>query len=312
MPDIFLTQYRDELSSIWDGVVRASRNGTFLHLRDYMGYHANRFDEQSLIAIKQGKPVAVFPCNRVEDRIVSHGGLTYAGLIYVNDVRATDTLAIFKQMADFFRGLGCKSLTYKAIPHIFHRYPAEDDLYALFRLGGRLARRDLSTVVPVSNRIKWSDSRKSTIRKAEKQGLVVCEGDFLEPFHALLTQAVRKFGTSPVHSLEELQLLKTLFPQQIRLFGAFKENELLAGALIYDFGHVVHSQYLATSDEGKSRGALDLVLARLLDHEFFQRQSFSFGVSTEQQGHYLNEGLVFQKEGFGGRSVVHDFYELEL
>lgn len=312
MSEFFVKPYREEAKSIWDGVVRASRNGNFLHLRSYMGYHVCRFDEQSLVIYKHEKPVAVLPCNRVKDQIVSHSGLTYAGLIFGNEVRATDVLSIFDQIAGYFRDLGCKSLTYKAIPHVFHRYPAEEDLYALFRLGARLTRRDLSTVVQVNNRIRWSDSRKNTIRKAEKLGLSVSEENFLESFHALLTRSLQRFGTKPVHSLEEMQLLKSRFPDQIRLVGAYKENKLLAGALIYDFGHVAHSQYLASSEEGKLFGALDLVLARLLDREFSQHQYFSFGVSTEHEGHYLNEGLVFQKEGFGGRAVVHDFYELEL
>jgi hypothetical protein len=34
---------------------------------------------------------------------------------------------------------------------------------------------------------------------------------------------------------------------------------------------------------------------------------FSFGVSTESNGRILNEGLLWQKESFGARSVVHDF-----
>jgi len=87
---------------------------------------------------------------------------------------------------------------------------------------------------------------------------------------------------------------------------------LLAGALVYDFGHVAHTQYLASSDEGREFGALDFLLANLLDTVYANRRYFSFGISTEQEGRYLNEGLIFQKEGFGGRAVVHDFYELEL
>lgn len=312
MTEFILTPFRENNKTIWDGVVRSSRNGNFLHLRDYVDYHAHRFDEQSLIIYKQSKPVAVFPCNRVENRIVSHGGLTYAGLIYCKNVRATDTLAIFEELGDYFRKLGCKSLTYKAIPHVFHNYPAEEDLYALYRLGARLTNRDLSTVVPIKNRIKWSDSRKNTIRKAEKRGIVVYEGDFLESFHALLTQSLQKLRTRPVHSLQELKLLKSRFPDRIRLFGAFYGDMLLAGALIFDFGQVAHSQYLANSEEGKSLGALDLVLSHLLSHVLLQHHYFSFGISTEKQGQYLNEGLIFQKEGFGGRAVVHDFYDLEL
>ena len=109
-----------------------------------------------------------------------------------------------------------------------------------------------------------------------------------------------RFGANPVHTPQELRLLKSRFPDQIRLFGAFVGDQLFAGALVYDFGHVVHSQYLATSEEGKAVGALDYLLAHLLDEVSRQKQHFSFGISTENNGQYLNEGLVFQKEGFGG------------
>ena len=138
-----------------------------------MEYHAYRFDEQSVIVSKKGRPVAVFPCNRVDERIVSHGGLTYAGLIYGNDLRAADVLEIFLRIAEHYRIIGCRSLNYKAIPHVFHRYPTEEDLYALFRNGARLVRRDLSTVVPIANRMKDSDSRRRTPSKGDKARCIV-------------------------------------------------------------------------------------------------------------------------------------------
>lgn len=312
MVDFSLMPYGDNLIAEWDAVVRLSKNGNFLHLRGYMGYHAAFFDEQSVIVLKRGRAVAVFPANRLGKEIISHGGLTYGGLIYGDELRSVDTLAIMDLLAAHYRRLGYCLLTYKAIPHIFHRYPAEEDLYALYRLGAALVRRELSTAVYLPCRLKLSDSRKNTIRKAEKQGIEVKESIFFDAFHALLANALLRHGKNPVHSLSELIMLRNRFPAQMRLFGAFQHGKLLAGALIYDFGHVVHSQYLATSDEGKATGALDLILAHLLDHEFSQRDYFSFGISTEENGHYLNEGLVFQKEGFGGRAIVHDFYQLEL
>ena len=41
-------------------------------------------------------------------------------------------------------------------------------------------------------------------------------------------------------------------------------------------------------------------------------EDFDFGVSTEQRGSYLNEGLIFQKEGFGGRAICYDTYAIDL
>lgn len=277
-----------------------------------MDYHAHRFDERSVLVEKNAKLVAVFPCNRIDDQIISHGGLTYGGLIYGNDLHAIEVLEIFNMLMQYYKKLGARTIIYKAIPHVFHRYPAEEDLYALFRLGGKLVRRDISSVISIKDKLKYSDSRKNTVRKAQKQGVVVQEGDFLTEYYNLLSGVLEKFKSHPVHSLPELQLLASRFPEKIRIFGAFKEARLLGGAIVYDFGHIAHTQYLAVSEEGREIGALDYTLAHLLDAPFSHHQYFSFGISTEQAGKKLNEGLIFQKEGFGGRGVVHDFYELEL
>lgn len=312
MKKIALAVFDEKLSQIWDAVVRSSKNGNFLHLRDYISYHAHRFDEHSLIVLKNGKPIAVFPCNRTDDHVVSHGGLTYGGLIYGTELGAAEVLEVMEEVASLYRSNGFRRILYKAIPHIFHRYPADEDLYALHRLGAHLVRRDLSSAVQLNNRPKLSDSRKNTIRKGLKNGVVIRETDGLFEFHPLVTSALALHGAKPIHTLAELELLKGRFPSQIRLFGAYVSGTMIAGALIYDFGPVVHTQYLASSPEGRSIGALDFLLAHFLDDIFATRQFFSFGISTEDQGRYLNEGLLFQKESFGGRAVIHDFYELEL
>ncbi|WP_434782239.1 GNAT family N-acetyltransferase [Ferrovum myxofaciens] len=312
MSKFALMVYDTSLFGTWDSVVNKSKNGNFLHLRNYMDYHAHRFDERSVIVEKNAKPVAIFPCNRLGNQVVSHGGLTYGGLIYGNDLHTIEILEIFGMLMQHYKQMGASTLVYKAIPHIFHRYPAEEDLYALFRSGAQLVRRDISSVIPLKEKLKYSDSRKNTIRKAEKQRVVVQEGDFLTEYHALLSSVLEKFESQPVHSLLELQLLKNRFPENIRVFCAFKDERLLGGAIMYDFGHVAHTQYLATSEEGKEIGALDYTLAYLLDGPFSSHKYFSFGISTEKNGMHLNEGLIFQKEGFGGRGVVHDFYEMRL
>jgi Acetyltransferase (GNAT) domain len=112
--------------------------------------------------------------------------------------------------------------------------------------------------------------------------------------------------------VDELKLLQSRFPDSIRLFGSYKEERLLASALVYDFGQVAHVQYVANSEEGREVGAPDMIIAHLIENVFSSRRYFSFGSSNEQEGRYLNEGLIFQKEGFGGRGVAQDFYELDL
>ena len=296
----------------WDEVVRKSKNGNFLHLRNYMDYHSHRFNDVSVLIEKSGKTVAAFPANRCGEDIVSHDGLTYGGLIYGTRTHTTDILEIFYLLVEHYRKTGACRLVYKPVPHIYHRYPAEEDLYSLFRLGAVLVRRDIASVVSLQNRIGLSELRTRSVRKSKEFSLEIREGDFVDRYHALLTDVLARFHVKPVHSSDELILLKNRFPNNIRLFGAFLENRLLAGTIVYDFGHVAHTQYLANSLADREICALDAVIFNLIEHVFSQYRYFSFGISTENRGRHLNEGLIFQKEGFGARGVVHDCYELRL
>ena len=83
---------------------------------------------------------------------------------------------------------------------------------------------------------------------------------------------------------------------------------LLAGALIFNYGHIWHTQYLASSDAGRELGALDLVIDSVIDEARSNGVTYlSFGASTEEAGTALNQGLIWQKESYGARSITHDF-----
>ena len=72
-----ITAYDNAWRKAWDDFVLASKNGTFLFMRGYMEYHADRFTDSSLIVTGEGdRIVALLPANRTGDTIVSHGGLT--------------------------------------------------------------------------------------------------------------------------------------------------------------------------------------------------------------------------------------------
>ena len=296
----------------WDGLVERSRNGNMLHRRAYMDYHADRFVDRSLVVERNDEIVAVFPANIRDRQVTSHGGLTYAGLIMSHALRAESTLAVFAQIGEHYRANDVERVVYKAVPHLFHAYPAEEDLYALYRLGAQLKRRDLSSVIALQEPFQFTQGRRHAIGKARKAGVQCQVADRLDGFHALLSEVLQRHGASPTHSLSELCLLQARFPGQIVLHEARREDVLLAGVLVYDLGNVVHTQYMAASKEGRHLDALTFLLAELIDREYADRRYLSFGISTEREGTVLNEGLVAQKEYFGARSVVHDFYEWVL
>jgi hypothetical protein len=308
---ISLKPYSTEDAALWDQMVRQSCNGNLLHLRGYMDYHSDRFDDCSLILLRNQKPVAVFPASRSGETVSSHGGLTYGGLLHTEDLGTHDTLLAFAAIREHYRAFGVQTIVYKAIPAVFHRQPCQNDLYALTWAGAKLIRRDASSVIHLQEPFSFSKGRKWAINKAKKCGVTVQQSQDFEGFHALLSQVLGKFGAKPTHSCAELKLLSGRFPDAITLQVAQQQDTLLAGVVAYDFGHVVHTQYMANSDDGREIGALDLLVAELIA-KYRDRRFFSFGISTEEQGMKLNAGLIAQKEAFGARTVVHDFYSWPL
>lgn len=299
-------------ANAWDALVGRSRNGNLLQLRGYMDYHADRFADASLVVERNDEVVAVFPANIRDGTVTSHAGLTYAGLIASHALRAESTLAVFEQMGSHYRAQGVARVIYKAVPHVFHAYPAEEDLYALHRLGARLIRRDLSSVIALQEPFHFTQGRRHAIAKAGKAGVVVWNQADPTEFHALLSAVLRRHDASPTHDLVELRLLQSRFPDQIVLHEARMGGELLAGVVVYDFGRTVHTQYMAASEAGRQLDALSFLLAGLIGDVYADRRYFTFGISTEHEGRDLNTGLVAQKEYFGARAVVHDFYEWTL
>lgn len=309
---ISISRYNLELKDNWDRFVSESKNGVFQLYRDYMDYHSDRFVDHSLVIMKKNKIIALFPANEKNGEVISHGGLTFGSLIIGFDTRGNEVLEIFELIITYYKNLEIKSILYKCIPSIFHQYPCEEDLYALFRCDAKLVRRDISSAIKIVDKIKFSESKKQAVTKCTNLGVVVSENTNLEEYWVLLEEVLSKFDTKPVHTCAEITMLKSNFPNEIRLFEARKDNELLAGLIIFDFGNVVHTQYMANSQEGRKLGALDYINSYLLNEEFATKNYYSFGISTEEGGRYLNTGLLQQKEMMGGRGIVNDFYLIEL
>ena len=308
-----ITRYSPSDRDEWDRFLATARAGLFLFARDYMDYHADRFVDHSLLCHQEGRLVALLPASLHEDTLISHGGLTFGGLVSDASMSTSLMMTIFAHLNRYLCDRGISRLLYKAVPHIYHEVPAEEDLYALFRSGARLYRRDVTFTIALARRLPFQERRRRGIKKARAADVVVRQDADLEAFWPILEgNLTSRHGVRPVHSLAEICLLRQRFPDNIKLFAAYRGSALLAGVLVYEHRRVVHAQYISSSEEGKRLGALDLVFDHLISEHYRQHDYFDFGISTEEQGKVLNVGLSEQKEGFGGRSVVHDFYELHL
>lgn len=310
-----IVRYTSEQKNNWNQFVSNSKNGTFLFDRNYMDYHADRFKDHSIMIFRKGKLYALLPGNEKDGTFCSHQGLTYGGLIMNDKVTALEMVEVFALINDYLREQDFLKVVYKAVPWIYHQRPAQEDLYAMFRNSKslRIIGRNISSTIVQNNKIKFIESRKSGIRKAVANQITIRKSDDLAAFWEILdTNLKNKYGVAPVHTLEEIQLLQSRFPQNIKLYLAYKDDVALGGTLLYLTKQVVHTQYISANLEGKELGVLDMLFDFIINQEYTNYPYFDFGQSTEEMGHVLNESLIFQKEGFGGRGMCYDIYEYDL
>ena len=257
---------------------------------------------------------ALLPANVKDDVLTSHGGLTYGGLVMSSRCSAKGVQEVFAAMNTYLSGMGVRRVVYKAIPWIYHQLPAEEDLYALTSIShATLIIRDISSAVIGDRPVKFSESRKSGLRKALRMGLTVRESeDFATFWQILNANLTAKYGVRPVHSVSELELLHGHFPQGIRLYMVYDGETPLGGTLLFLTPQVLHTQYISATAEGKAHGAIDLLFNHLINEVYTDYRYIDFGKSTVSDSADLNEQLIFQKEGFGARAVCYDTYEWTL
>lgn len=313
---ISVVRYSEEKESIWNDFNKKAKNSLFMFDRNYMGYHSDRFIDHSLLFYNDDKLVALLPMCEKENTLVSHGGLTYGGIISDEKMKQHTMNDCFDEVVKYMQKNGFSTMIYKTIPHIYHSQPAEEDKFALFANGASLTTVDVSTYINLRNPLSMPKGRKAQISRARREGVVVEElknlRDYID-FIQLENEVLEtRHDTKAVHTGDELKMLQERFPDNIHLFGAIKEKKMIAGAVVFEYDQVIHTQYMAANDEARVIGALDLTIHSIIEHYKSEKMWLDFGISTERGRIYLNEGLVAQKEGFGGRTGCYEVWELSI
>ncbi len=310
-------RYNSEIDKLkWNEFLAVAKNSTFLLDRNFMDYHSDRFTDHSLLIYdEKDNLLACFPANQSSEvEVWSHQGLTYGGFIIKADAKLPVHLEVYKSILQYYNQLGIQTIRYKAFPRFYNDLQTDEIEYCLFLSQAKLYRRDTALAIDRENRIAYSGNIRREAKKATKEGVEICmESDVTGFWNNVLTPNLQeRFGVNPVHSTEEMTLLKSRFPEKIKLFTAKNaEGEILAGTAMFEMKNVAHCQYISATDEGRKSGALNLLFTTLLDEYFLDKRFFDFGIANENDGKEMNHGLLAWKERMGGRTYSHDFYLIE-
>lgn len=310
---IKIKRYQAGLADWWDDFIKKSKNGIFMFNRPFMDYHSDRFQDNSLMFYDDDELMALLPVSRHGHELRSHGGLTYGGFITDEKMKQHKMLACFDVLQKYMQENDFTKLVYKTIPYIYHKQPAQEDIYALYRNNAKLLKIEPSTTLLLKYPLKMPKGRSAQISRAKREGVTIELSNDFETFIRLENAILQeRHHTRAVHTAEELKRLQSNFENKIQLWAAIYQEEMIAATLLFVYDNVVHTQYLAANAIARKIGGLDLLIKTVMDKFAPCKTYFDFGISTEKNGQILNEGLIHQKEGFGGRTVCYYTWEINV
>lgn len=310
---IEVVRYDTTRTSEWDAFVSKSKNGTFILCRGFMDYHKDRFSDHSLMIYHNDKLLAVVPAHEQNQILYAHQGLTYGGVVWHKKVKFVQAFECFKAVLFYAHRHDFVRLNLKEIPRIYAQLPCDELDYFLALAQAKCIKKDVALVIDYDHVLGFEKNRREGLNKARRHELkVVCDDNFEAFWNTILIPELsQKHKAKPVHSLEEIKLLASRFPDNIKQVSVYNGDKLVAGTTVFLTPTVVHPQYVMGDPDKNKLGSIDLAYDFIIKEFASGRRYFDFNTSSENHGTLLNSGLLFWKESCGARCITVNQYEIE-
>ena len=320
---IDIVRYDNRKSQEWDDFVWSTNNGTIFHTRKFFSYHPkDRFVDHSCVIYRDNKKVALFPAVEVQQdgkRILfSHRGASYGGIVYKNPLGIRDAFDYVEALIDYASQQKIDAIDITPPPRCYVHAPTDYIEFALLQNGFGYRKREISSIIPlifppeeILNTFRESSRR--AVRKAIKEKVIVRESDDYERFYQILERNLRlRHNVRPTHTLDELFVLKNLFPERIKLFAAYVQDIMVAGVVMFICNpRVVLAFYISHDDDYQQYRGVNMLFYEIIRWALAEKYDFlDFGIFTVNED--PNWGLGKFKESFGAQGIFRDSLYLDL
>ena len=310
---IRIIEYSREHEKIWDEYCIRNQ-ALFQFTRKFLNYHPeNKFKDSSIILLEEDQVIGLFPAAITDDRVFSHPGLGYGGLVVSENTSTKMFGTLLGEVVRHFESTDCKELVIKHKPFFYNSGIDAIEEYFLNNGGFKLHAYELNSLLDLRQEWRMSSRKKRNIKKF-RGSVDIEDSDSIAEVYSLIVNVLEKHhSVTPTHSLEELRYLVESFPDEIAIYCARLDGVIVAASIVFEYGDVWHTQYVASGDLGRQFGALDALIFHVMklgrDKEV---RYLSFGSSTEKSGEILNESLFQYKREFGCIPVLRNTYIREL
>jgi hypothetical protein len=307
-------RYSYEYFELWNAFISIAKNATFLFHRDFMEYHADRFEDFSLLVFEGENLVSVIPANRVGHTIFSHQGLTYGGFVFIDDLVTFEIDLIIAEVILYLKENQFKEFSIKDIVSIYLKERKIETQQSLVKNGAELVETKMNLAIDFNSNFKISKSKLKHYNRIQSIGLSIRNEENLTDFwnKVLCPRLEQKFNVKPVHSLKEIIGLKNKFPENIYQYSVYKDEEILAGITVFKTNTVIKSQYGATTEKGEKYRALDYLYITLIDKYKSQLDFFDMGTVNDDSELGYNFGLLNQKKELGCDLFEQKYFKIKF
>ncbi len=315
--------YTGDMQDKWDAFVRLARNGTIFHTRKFLSYHPEgRFVDASLVLLDGANIVGVLPAALKDKMLVSHPGASYGGLVVASETSVEETGAMLKAIVDHAKEKGFAGVSMLRLPPAsLQKQYSEDQLYWFYHMGFSLTRCEMDGAIDLSTLSldmildSLTGKCRNMVRQAERAKIEVRLSNDFATFWPILEGVLgARHGTKPTHTLAEIQKLHELLPDGFRLLAAYQGKTMVGGIVLITIGDkALYTLYMAQEYSAQKDHPMHLLLVEAMRTAMKEgKRVLHLGVSTEDGGKKINEGLFFFKESFGCRPVRRESWELKF
>jgi len=230
--------YQESLKKAWDQFVLKSNNGTMFHLQRFLDYHKpGRFSFNHLVFMQENRIVAVLPGEVQNSVFESPVGASY-GSIVTGDIRFKEAMEIVSTLLDYAKKNGYKEIILTSAPMIYEKYPNQNLDFAMLWQGFKYDLHYISSAIkldPDRDIIsRFQSTVRRNIRKTLKNPDIHVEiNERYDEFYPILMDNKSRHNVKPTHTLEELERLKKLLPDNLKLFMVYLKEKPIGGSLMF-------------------------------------------------------------------------------
>ena len=329
MIEIF--KYNHNMNNEWDQFVSNSYNGTIFHKRQFLSYHIDRsFEDCSIIFKKRKKIIAIISAavikNNGSKTFFSHPGASFGGIVHQN-LSFDDCDKIIELIEKFCKDNKYNNIFMVQTPTIYNQYHQNEIVDYVLKINGyKNIENYISNVLTIE---KDTQNQLSEIAKNKKRSISYYKtlidkhnlkfkwvDDFKE-FYPILLKNKSKHNSKPTHSEKELEILKSMFPDEIFQLMLYSEDIPIAGMTLFKANVKGAILFYSMFDYDYNKmQPIPLLMHYIIEWAKKNELSFiDYGVSHMPQADNPlapSRSLIKFKEEFGCFGIVRSTYSKKI